>query len=105
MKDNQNRDLEAMRRHREYLSQEREAGYKRFLQETANNVHANWVVVQGVDVLRVADSKYVAEPVTGRKSSGKFDIVDLDTMEFVCQVNRKEVYRWLFRMYDGNVVC
>lgn len=72
---------------------------------TANT--AVWQTVEGVEVLRVHDSNYVAAPVTGKKSSARFEVIDLnDRTEAVCQLTKKEVYGWLTKNYlKGLAQC
>jgi len=61
---------------------------------------AQWVNVQGVDVLRVHDHKYVGSPATGRKNSARFDIIDIDKGEYITQLTKKEVFGWLFKRWE-----
>lgn len=56
---------------------------------------AVWTTVEGIEVLQVAGSNYVAIPVNGRRSSARFDICQLDPREFYCQVTKAEVRQWL----------
>lgn len=51
-----------------------------------------WTQVEGIDVLRVRGSKYVAVPVSGRKNARAFQVIDLeDRTGIVCQLGRNEV--------------
>jgi hypothetical protein len=62
---------------------------------------AEWTEVEGIKVLRVADSNYVGVPVTGRRNSKWFEIIDLnDRSDIICQVTNREIHTWLFR--KGN---
>jgi len=93
MRDNQNRDLGAAKRHQAIESTNHTVGLARMEQAIQATTFATWQTVEGIAVLRVADSKFVAQPVNSRK----FDIIDLDTREFVCQVAKSQVHNWLIQ--------
>lgn len=62
---------------------------------------AEWVEVEGIQVLWVGDSNYTGVPVSGCRNSKWFQIVNLnDRSDIVCQLSNKEVRNWLYRM--GN---
>jgi len=56
-----------------------------------------WTQERGVDGLRINSSRFFAVPTTGRKNARKFDVIDLNAGEFVCQVAKNEVRGWLLR--------
>jgi len=57
-----------------------------------------WVKVEDVDVMRSPGSSFVAIPVSGRKNSRLWDIINLnDLSDIVCQLTSKEVCGWLTR--------
>jgi len=57
-----------------------------------------WVLVEGVKVLRVKENKFVAVPHTNRKNSRLFDIINLeDRKGVVCCLTSKEVRSWLVK--------
>ena len=55
----------------------------------------NWAIVNGVNVVRIGESKFVAVPTSPRKNSRKFDIIDIEAGEFICQVEKAEVWHQL----------
>ena len=59
---------------------------------------AVWVDFEGVLVLRVKDSIFVAVPTNGKKNSAKFDIINIQTRELGCQLKNSEVYGWLCKV-------
>ena len=50
---------------------------------------AVWTEVAGIEVLRVHSEPIVACPCSGRKNSDHFDVINLDTREFLCQLTKK----------------
>jgi hypothetical protein len=63
---------------------------------------ATWQTVEGHEVLRINDSNFVAVPVTGKRNSRKFAIVDLnDRSDYVTSLNKDEVQAWLFRQAEA----
>ena len=55
-----------------------------------------WSKFEGVDVLRVRDSNFVAVPNNGRKNSKNWSVIDLnDRSDIVAQLPSKEVKGWL----------
>lgn len=95
MKDNQGRDLEATKKWLELEARLHREGVARA--EKVKIVFAEWVDFEGVTVLRIESDKHVAAPVSGRKNSRKFDIINVETREFVCQVSKERVHEWLQR--------
>lgn len=66
-------------------------------QATREVVPVEWTKVDGVLVKRIGESKYVAAPQSGRKNARKFDVIDVEAREYVCQLNKGEVNTWLIR--------
>ena len=97
MRDNQNRDLEAAKRHQATEAANHSAGRARMEQAIQTTTFATWQIVEDIEVLRVADSKFVAQPITGRRNARRFDIIDIEAREFVCQVNGSKVHNWLIQ--------
>jgi len=97
MRDNQNADLTAAKKRLATDKLHHDQGYAKMIARQEETVYADWTEVEGCLVLRVADSKFVAQPLTGRKTARKFDVINLDTREYVCQLNKSEVYGWLLR--------
>jgi hypothetical protein len=55
-----------------------------------------WVTVEGVNVLQSPGSHFLAVPVSGKKTSRHWHVIDLnDRTDIYCQLTRKEVYGWL----------
>ena len=61
---------------------------------------AAWTEVEGVKVLRVHSEPVVACPCSGRKNSARFDIIDLETHELLCQLTARETRGWLFHRWE-----
>lgn len=97
MRDNQNRDLTSTKKWQEMEATCHDAGLARMEEALKSAKSAEWVKFEGVTVLRVEDSKFVAVPTTGRKNSRKFDIINIETREFICQVSKSKVHGWLIR--------
>ena len=95
MRDNQNADLTAAKKHNAVKAAHRVDGEARMNASIENAKFAEWTQVDGVDVLRIEDSKFVAVPTTGRKTARKFDIIDIEANEYMCQMSKSEVYKWL----------
>ncbi len=65
---------------------------------------AEWVDVEGVQVLRVKDSNYVAAPCSGRKNAARFNVINLDDRtDVVCQLSKTEVRGWLTKTYISQI--
>ncbi len=101
MIDNQNRDLEATKRHSELITEMHKAGSIEAAKDLEDKMLAEWTEVEGVKALQVEGSNFIAVPVTGRQNSQWFEVIDLnDRSDIVCQLSSKEVYTWLYRI--GN---
>ena len=98
-KDNQGRDLAAVKRTKEQEQQRAEAGRaaSRAMHEATikNAPLPDWTTVNGQEVLRSGDSKFVAAPRNGKRTAANFDVLDLDTNEHVLSLPKDEVYKWL----------
>ena len=90
MRDNQNADLTAAKKWNETKAAHRVTGEARMDASMESAKFAEWTQVNGVDVLRIEDSKFVAV-----SSGHKFDIIDIDDGTFVCQVSKSKVHKWL----------
>lgn len=99
--DNQGRDLAAVKRHMDYLTDLAEEGRERsaavFAESLAKVPMPEWTEVNGVKVLRAGQSRYVGVPLSGREVSARFDIIDVESEEYVTQLTGKEVRGWLRR--------
>ncbi len=96
--DNQNRNLDAVKRHHEVLARGTAVSNANAAAHFAASATADWTEVKGVEVLRAGDSNYVAVPCSGRRSSARFDIIDIEANELVAQVAKNEVREWLYRV-------
>lgn len=57
-----------------------------------------WVEVEGVQCLQSPGGRMVAVPVSGRKNSRYFDVINLDDRsDIVCQLKSSEVNGWLVK--------
>ncbi len=101
MRDNQNVNLEAAKQHENLLAEMYRQGFIDAVLAFEGKQLAEWTEVEGIQVLRVADSNYVGMPVTGRRNSKWFQVIDLnDRTDIVCQMTNREIYTWLYKM--GN---
>ncbi len=101
MIDNQNRNLDATKRHSTLIAEMHRQGSIEAAKSFEGKKLAEWTEVEGVRVLRVKGSNFVGVPVSGRKDARWFEIIDLnDRMDIICHVSSKEIYLWLFR--KGN---
>jgi hypothetical protein len=84
-----------MAKHREAVAPQLEANFN----ASYNAMMAaapQWIKVEGVDVMQSPGSSFVAVPVSGRKNSRFYDIIDMkDRSDIVCQLTAKEVCGWL----------
>lgn len=106
MKDNQNRDLEAVKRwqeyHRQLHQQGAERSHLRYQELVAAFPLPDWTTVEGILVLRAGDSNHVAVPRNGAKTpaqgdrAASFDVLSLSPREYVCQLKKGEVRSWLW---------
>ena len=62
----------------------------------AKTVFPEWEVFEGVNVLRVKNSKFIAAP-RGSKNARMFDVIDIEKRTLVCQLKNTEVRGWLVR--------
>ena len=94
---------------KEYASQIAKGAAKRAAYETRSLVsdetleriasrQASWQEVEGVEVMRINNERFVAVPVSGRKNSASFEVIDMnDRSEVVCVLKRAEVQSWFFK--------
>lgn len=98
-KDNQGRDLAAVKRTKEQEAQRAEEGRaaSRAMHEaTIKDVPLpDWTTVNGQEVLRSGDSKFVAAPRNGKRTAANFDVLDMEANEHVLTLPKDEVYKWL----------
>lgn len=106
-KDNQGRDLSAVKKHFDMLARAGEEGRKlsekRFKELVERFPLADWTTVDGVLVLRAGNSKFVAAPRNGKKTAATFEVVDLEARELVTVLKKDEVYSWLWRASQAEV--
>ncbi len=91
--DAQNVNLAGMKRHQALMAKMAKISRAKSAQNPVYNVE--WVTVEGVDVMQIKGSDFVAAPCTSRKNSRKFDIINITKGEYICQLNKNEVGRWL----------
>lgn len=107
-KDNQGRDLGAVKRHFDRMAdaakkgRERSSGkYKEY--ERAGWEDPTWQMVEGVLVMRVGKDSIVAVPASGKKNARFFEIIDLDKREvLVPKLKKDEVVSWLFASWKAR---
>lgn len=86
-----------MANHREALKPMQESKDKEIYDRVIAN-QPTWSKFEGVDVLRVRDSNFVAVPNNGRKKSKTWSVIDLnDRRDIVTQLPSKDVDGWLAR--------
>ena len=54
-----------------------------------------WTKLEGEWIMQVKGSQYAALPVTGKKSSPRFEIFHTKTRQSLTQLKKKEVSGWL----------
>ena len=100
-KDNQGRNLKAVKEHQDLLARQHEEGVRRSHEEFEKSLeHAplpTWQTVKGVKVLRSGVAQHVAVPRNGKESSAKFDIIHIGRGEHVTTLGKNEVHGWLRR--------
>jgi hypothetical protein len=80
-----------------------EAGELAALAISESATQPTWQKFEGVDVLRIEQSRYIAAPATGRKNAANFVIINLDDRsDYVCQLKKGEVVPWLCRNADDR---
>ena len=109
MRDNQNRNLAALRHQMEVDEMLRKAtaadAHRRHLELIKVVPYADWTEIDGVLVLRSGDSNFVAVPTNGASTkakgeqSSRFDVISLEPREFVVQLKNKEVRTWLWKKH------
>ena len=101
MRDNQGRNLDAVKRHFDMLARQRlegEAMSARLYQEKiAQFPLADWTTFEGVLVLRAGSSRFVGAPRTEKKNSRTFDVIDIADRTLVTQLTSKEIRSWLWQ--------
>jgi hypothetical protein len=108
-RDNQGRNLEAVKAHFDMLARHRLEGealsHKIFEETIAKFPLPNWVMFDNVLVLRAGTSRFVACPRNGKKTAANFDIIDVVAREPVMVLSKREVYEWLWKasQNDDNV--
>jgi 3D (Asp-Asp-Asp) domain-containing protein len=58
---------------------------------------AQWEQLEGHWILRVPGRSVAALPATGKKNAARFVVFDMNTREELAQLNKDEVFEWLFR--------
>lgn len=90
----------------EYLKKVYDRQAKRdaeFMSRPVRPLAPEWTKVDGVEVLRIKDSKYVAIPNNGRRNSANFSILDLtDRSDYVAVLRKTEVNKWLISAYKNE---
>lgn len=116
VKDNQNRDLDAVKRQmgkdkarREQMHQE---SGKRFDEEQkklqeAGWKYPDWQQFKGRDVIRVADEPYIAIPNSGKRNAKNFVVVDIrllnsDEDPIVTNLKKDELFKWFFATWKNE---
>jgi hypothetical protein len=57
-------------------------------------------MLDGVEVMRSPGSNYAAVPVSGKRSSSRWQVFNVKTREPITQLRKDEVSPWLLRMAD-----
>lgn len=100
-RDNQGRDLDAVRAHFDMLERMRRDGeadsHARFEETVAKFPLPDWVMFDNVLVLRAGQSRFVGVPRNGKKTAANFDVLDISIREPVTVLRKNEVYTWLWK--------
>ena len=99
---NQGVDLDAAKRHLDYLSKLHDEGTARSHSEFESLVQqyplADWTMLDNVLVLRCGQSRFVAVPRGNKKKdAAKFDVLDMVKLEPITVLSKKDVRNWLWR--------
>ena len=100
-RDNQGRNLAAVKAHFDMLARHRLEGEARshamFEETVARFPLPDWTMFDNVLVLRAGQSRFVACPRNGKKSAANFDVIDIVAREPVMTLSKKEVSEWLWK--------
>ena len=100
-RDNQGRDLDAVKAHFEMLERHRIAGeafsHQQFEATVARFPLPDWVMFDNVLVLRAGQSRFMGVPRNGKQSSANFDVIDIVAREPVTTLSKHEVRSWLWK--------
>jgi hypothetical protein len=100
-RDNQGRNLEAVKAHFDILARQRLMGesisHQVFEKTIAMFPLPDWVMFDNVLVLRAGQSRFVACPRNGKKSAANFDVIDVVARESVGMLSKKDVRAWLWK--------
>ena len=100
-RDNQGRNLDAVKRHFDMLARHHEEGsrlsHEAFEKLVEKFPLADWTIFDNVLVLRAGQSRFVACPHNGKKSAANFDVIDIVAKEPVTTLSKTEVYTWLWK--------
>ena len=101
MRDNQGRNLDAVKQHFEMLGRHHAEGVERshqmFLDTVAKFPLADWVKYNNVLVLRAGKSRFVGVPTRGGTNAKNFDVIDIVDLVPVVRLTKNEVRNWLWR--------
>lgn len=102
MKDNQGRDLGAVKRHHASKFDANLEGRKRsslaYNELVKKFPLAEWVMFDGFLVLRCGSSKYIAVPASGKRNAARFNVINIkDLSDYVAFLTKKEVRPWLWQ--------
>jgi hypothetical protein len=102
LKDNQGRDLEAVKKHHATLARMDKISSKKSTQKYAEYVKRgwrspDWTRFEGANCIRSGNEPFIALPTNGRKNARNFVVLDIrDRKDFVVQLRKNEVSEWLF---------
>lgn len=100
-RDNQGRNLDAVKRHFDMLARHHEEGsrlsHEVFERLVVKFPLADWTIFDNVLVLRAGQSRFVACPRNGKKSAANFDVVDIVNRIPIANLKKDEVRGWLWR--------
>ena len=100
-RDNQGRNLEAVKQHFDMLARHHEEGsrlsHESFEKLVAQFPLAEWTIFDNVLVLRCGQSRFVACPRNGKKTAASFDVVDIVNLIPVTTLKKDETRTWLWK--------
>lgn len=96
-------NIKSQVKYNKWITEREEHFRNKIINENVNNKYETyWTQIKCINVITVEDSNFVAVPVSGRKNSKKFNIIDIKNLDFVCQLDKKDVSYWLIKNYIHN---
>ena len=100
--DNQGRNLEAVKKHKDWEKKSYDEGSKRSHEHFERVIKdvplPDWTTINGVKVLRSGDYSHVGVPSNGKETAVHYDVIHWPKKEFVMKLKKHEISPWLHAM-------